>query len=120
MKSLESNSQRIKELKEQINDTTITAKDKTAINKEIAALQKGNEDLEKQLEQINDEQYLVQPTNKILEEEMSKGHFKGTLLDFIDSVSITLVGSAMGGTIGSLTGPRFAGVGAGIGVGTAG
>ena len=51
MKSLESNSQQIKELKVQINNTTITTKDKTAINKEIAALQKENEYLEKQLKQ---------------------------------------------------------------------
>ena len=119
VKSLESSSQRIKELKEQINDTKITAKDKTAINEEIAALQKGNEDLEKQLEQINDEQYLVQLTNKILEEEMSKSRFKGSLLDFFGSVSITVVGGAVGGAIGSLAGPRFAGVGAAMGAGAA-
>ena len=43
---------------------------------------------------------------------MSKGRCKGTLLDFIGSVSITLVGGTVGGAIGSLSGPRFAGIGA--------
>ena len=48
-------------------------------DREIAALQKQNEDFEKSLEQINDEQYLVQLTNKILEKKMPKDHYKGSL-----------------------------------------
>ena len=47
--------------------------------RESAALQKQNEDFKKSLEQINDKQYLVQLTNKILEKKMPKDHYEGSL-----------------------------------------
>ena len=118
MKSLELNSQKIEQLKQQMNDTAITADNKAAvevISKDITVLQKQNKDLEKRLEQIKDEQYLVQLTNKILKEEMSSSNFKGSFLDFVSSVSITTVGGLVGVGIGLLGGPRAAGIGAGIG-----
>ena len=60
MKSLESNSQKIVQLKQQANDSADNKKAVEKIEEEITALQKENEGLEKRLEVISDEQYLVQ------------------------------------------------------------
>ena len=74
----QSNSQKIEELATTIHyNKCKVAAERT--DREIAALQKQNEDFEKSLEQINDEQYLVQLTNKILEKKMPKDHYKGSL-----------------------------------------
>ena len=89
-------------------------------DREIAALQKQNEDFEKSLEHINDEQYLVQLTNKILEKKIPKDHYKGSLLDFVNTFTFTTVGSIAGGAIGMLGGARTAVVGAGLGAGIGG
>ena len=117
MKSLESNSQKMKQLELQIKDTAITANDKKKFGKEITALQKENVGLEKRLENINDAQYLVQLTNKILKDEMQEGHHKGRLVDFLGTYTLTTVGGLAGGALGFLGGPRVAALGAGIGAG---
>ena len=123
MTSLESNSQKIVELKQQINDITISADNKEAvekINKEIVALQKENEGLGKRLEEISNEQYLVQLTNETLQKQMSGGYLKGNFVDFLGTVSLTTIGGIMGGTVGIIAGPRFAQAGAAIGAGIGG
>ena len=114
MKSLESNSQKIEELKQQMNDTAIIADNKAAvevISKDITVLQKHNEDLQKKLEQINDEQYLVQLTSKILLEVMSSSNCKGSLLEIVGTALKGVVGAG----IGIISGQRAASVGAGLG-----
>ena len=114
MKSLESNSQKIEQLKQQINDTTINA-DKAAVEKiseEIVALQKENLDLEKRLEEISDEQYLMRLTNETLEKEISSSNLKGSFVDFLGSIS---VGTVVGGIIGYFLGPRYVAAGAAMG-----
>ena len=120
MKSLESNSKKIVQLKQ---DVTINANNKVAvekINTEIAALQKGNEDLETRLKEISNEQYLVQLTNETLEKEMSKGNLKGSFVEFLSSVSLTAVGGLVGGAAGLMVGARYGSAGAAIGAGIGG
>ena len=107
MESLESNSQKIEQLKQQMNDT---ANDKTAadkIGKDITVLQKENEGLEKRLEEINNEQYLVQLTNEILENEIPKDSFKGSLLDYFSTAAFSTVGGAVGGAFGMMGGSKY-------------
>ena len=95
MKSLESNLQKMKQLKQQINNTTNDKAAVEKISKEITVLQKKSEDLAKELEQISGEKYLVD----------SVGTFS----------SATVVGGIAGGAIGMLLGPTGAGMGATIG-----
>ena len=120
VKLLESNSLKIEGLQVY---TIINATNKVAAEsagREIAALKKQNKDLEKSFEHINDEQYLVQLTNKILEKKIPKDHYKGSLLNFVNTVTFTTVGSIAGGAIGMLGGARTAVVGAGLGAGIGG
>ena len=121
MKSLESNGEKIEQLKKQINNGTIsTTSDKKKIKKEIGALQAENEGLEKRLEEIKDEQYLVQLTNKILEKEISKIYKGISFSDFLGSLSITTAGGVVGGAVGYLAGPQYGAMGAAIGAGMGG
>ena len=120
MKSLESNSQKIVQLKQQANDSADNKKAVEKIEEEITALQKENESLEKRLEVISDEQYLVQLTNNALEKEMSKGFLKGSFVDFLGSISLATAGGILGAAAGSMAGARFAPAGAAIGAGIGG
>ena len=116
MKSLELNSQKIEQLKQQINNTTNDKAAVEKISKEITVLQKKNEDLAKGLEQISGEQYLVQLTNERLREKMPKGSYKGSFVGFVSAFA----GGIAGGAIGMLGGAKAATVGAGIGAGMGG
>ena len=120
MKSLESNSQKIEQLKKQINDSTVGASNKAAAEKEIDALEKENNDLKKRLEEIDNEQYLVQLTNAILEEKLSKWNFTGSLVEFLGSVGLATLGGVVGGAIGMLAGPKHIPTGAAMGAGMGG
>ena len=105
--SLESNSQKIEQLKQQINDTAYDKAAADKIGKEITVLQKENEGLVKRLEEINNEQYLVQLTNEILENEIPKDSFKGSLLDYFSTVAFSTVGSVVGGAFGMMGGSKY-------------
>ena len=120
MKSSESNLQKIEQLKQQINNTTNDKAAVEKISKEITVLQKKNEDLAKELEQISGEKYLMQLTNELLRRKMPKGSYKGSFVDFMGTFSLTAVGGIAGGAIGMLGGARAATVGAGIGAGIGG
>lgn len=119
-KSFESNSQKIEQLKQQMNNTTNDKAAVEKISKEITMLQKKNEDLANELEQISGEQYLVQLTNETLRGKMPKGSYKGSFADLVSTFSLTTAGGIAGGAIGMLGGPRAATVGVGIGAGMGG
>ena len=78
-------------------------------------------DLECRLEENSDEQYIVNNTNKILMEEMSRVKYKGSLVGYLNSASMAAVGGIVGGLLGSLGGAKSAEFGAtlGLGIGTA-
>ena len=123
------NTEKVKQLKQQTDDTSESATASSEENnEEITALEKENEILKSKLEEIKDKQYLEQLTSKIMKDEMIKSNIKSnSISEFVGLFAAYITMSAIatptlatpfaviGGGLGAVAGSVIPGVGTGAG-----